>query len=483
MYKGTIDCSGSPLYPAANAGHIYLVSVAGKIGGGSGLNVTASDMLICKSDSTPSGTQAAVGAYWDVVQGNIDLSNITITGGTINGVTIGGTSAGVITGTTINGTTFDTNNTTQGVTLNGTTLAADGTATNISITITPKGTTGYVVMSKVDIGGGAIDGVVIGGDDAGAGTFTSVTTDTISERNTGVGVTIDGVTLKDGGALDITGGSNTFNLTNGSSSLDVAASSAVDINANLTVGGATTIGAGGFTVEAAGATVNQDTTTDATPTFTGVLATTFDTNVAAAGVTLAGTTLAADGTDAAISITLTPKGTGSVIMSKVDIGGGEVDGTPIGANSASTGAFTTITGTTITASTSQVLNKGVPLNRIMKNNSGGALAAGDVVILDTTDNTGQSVTTTTTGDNPLVFGAVTTGGNDQADITICVSGYCGDVLKVDGTTNIAVGDPLSTFTTAKIAQKGSYGSGGVFAIALEAYTTDDYSGVIKAWIL
>ena len=39
-------------------------------------------------------------------------------------------------------------------------------------------------------------------------------------------------------------------------------------------------------------------------------ATTFDTNVAAAGATLSGTTLAVDGTDANIDVTVTPKGTG-----------------------------------------------------------------------------------------------------------------------------------------------------------------------------
>jgi hypothetical protein len=49
-------------------------------------------------------------------------------------------------------------------------------------------------------------------------------------------------------------------------------------------------------------------------TVTTALATTFDTNVAAAGVTLAGTTLAADGTDADISINITPKGTGAVAL-------------------------------------------------------------------------------------------------------------------------------------------------------------------------
>ncbi len=45
----------------------------------------------------------------------------------------------------------------------------------------------------------------------------------------------------------------------------------------------------------------------------------FDTAVAAAGVTLSGTTLAADGTDANIPITVTPKGTGDLLVTVGDI--------------------------------------------------------------------------------------------------------------------------------------------------------------------
>lgn len=77
----------------------------------------------------------------------------------------------------------------------------------------------------------------------GAATATSltltgaVTADTISEKTSEAGVTIDGVKLKDGGALAITGGTNTFNVTNGTSSLDVAAGCAVDINGNITTSG------------------------------------------------------------------------------------------------------------------------------------------------------------------------------------------------------------------------------------------------------
>jgi len=50
-------------------------------------------------------------------------------------------------------------------------------------------------------------------------------------------------------------------------------------------------------------------------------------------------------TDTNGNINLTPNGTGSVVVSKADINGGTVDGTSIGASSASTGAFTTVSAT------------------------------------------------------------------------------------------------------------------------------------------
>jgi hypothetical protein len=74
QFKNTIDCSGNPNYPAANAGHFYIVSVAGKIGGASGLTVDAGDALICKTDGTAAGTHAAVGAQWTSLQFNMVLA-------------------------------------------------------------------------------------------------------------------------------------------------------------------------------------------------------------------------------------------------------------------------------------------------------------------------------------------------------------------------------------------------------------------------
>jgi len=72
LYKGALDCSTNPNYPAADAGHMYKVSVAGKIGGASGEDVEIGDAVICFVDSSASGDQATVGANWNVFQSNID---------------------------------------------------------------------------------------------------------------------------------------------------------------------------------------------------------------------------------------------------------------------------------------------------------------------------------------------------------------------------------------------------------------------------
>lgn len=78
--EGDLDCSTSPNYPAADAGHSYLVTVAGKIGGASGPNVEVGDLIICKTDSTAAGTHAAVGANWFIIQRNLEAASTTVAG-------------------------------------------------------------------------------------------------------------------------------------------------------------------------------------------------------------------------------------------------------------------------------------------------------------------------------------------------------------------------------------------------------------------
>lgn len=195
-------------------------------------------------------------------------------------------------------------------------------------------------------------------DELTVGTLnTTITaTDTISEATTGAGVTIDGVKLKDGGALVITGGSNTFNVKNGTAELDIAAGASVNIDKSLTVNGSygtvlasegqqntltlnesLTLGdgySGTLTFSAASKTltventsaINQDVTSDGNPTFGNLTITSMAGNWTNAGRTVA------DGG----------------IFTTIDINGGTVDGASVGAASPSTGSFTTLTATTTT---------------------------------------------------------------------------------------------------------------------------------------
>lgn len=72
VFKGVIDASANPNYPAANRGDTYKISVAGKIGGASGPNVEVGDLIIATADGLASNTHALVGASWTITQTNID---------------------------------------------------------------------------------------------------------------------------------------------------------------------------------------------------------------------------------------------------------------------------------------------------------------------------------------------------------------------------------------------------------------------------
>jgi hypothetical protein len=68
--KGPLDCSTDPNYPAALNGDYYRCSVAGKVGGASGVVVEVADLIMCVADNA-GGTQASVGTSWIVGQANI----------------------------------------------------------------------------------------------------------------------------------------------------------------------------------------------------------------------------------------------------------------------------------------------------------------------------------------------------------------------------------------------------------------------------
>ncbi len=140
-----------------------------------------------------------------------------------------------------------------------------------------------------------------------------------------------------------------------------------------------------------------------------VNASTFDTDVIAAKVTLSGTTLAAAGTNTNVDINLTPKGTGEVNITKVNIDAGAIDGTAIGANSASTGAFTSVTSTGTATAT-----KLVPTGNVTAGN-GMFLPATNTLGFSTDGNERVRITATdlsvgTVSPFPASYGTVTVNG-------------------------------------------------------------------------
>lgn len=145
VFKGSLDCSSNPNYPAADAGHVYRVSVAGKIGGGSGTNVEIGDLLICLVDGAPAGTQATVGSNWVIEQSNID------------GAVVGPASSGSGNIPTFNGT--------GGKTLqdSGKAPSTDGTLASASDAKVP---TEKAVKSYVDSGLAAKQDAATGATDA-----------------------------------------------------------------------------------------------------------------------------------------------------------------------------------------------------------------------------------------------------------------------------------------------------------------------------
>ena len=117
----------------------------------------------------------------------------------------------------------------------------------------------------------------------------------------------------------------------------------------------------------------------------------------------------------------------------------------------------------------------------MINDSGAAVARGDLVMLDTAK--GRNYFTTSTGgnDNKIIGMAAEAIANGAKGL-IQIYGPT-KYLKVNGTADIAAGDFISSYTEAGIGQKGTIGSGNCIALATEAYTTNDSSGVIDAFLL
>ncbi len=140
-YVGSTDCSANPNYPPATKGDLYIVSVAGKIGGASGIAVAVGDEFVANADNA-GGTQAGVGASWIVLAiGNdglliaannlSDIANGTTALSNLAGAAASG-SGGVVRATSPTLVTPLLGTPTSGVLTNCTGTAAGLTAGNVT---------------------------------------------------------------------------------------------------------------------------------------------------------------------------------------------------------------------------------------------------------------------------------------------------------------------------------------------------------------
>jgi cytoskeletal protein CcmA (bactofilin family) len=132
------------------------------------------DSALSVSSSTDGQLDIAADTELEIVAPTVDIDASTTV--TIDTATLAITGATDITGD------LDVDN----ININGNTIISTDTDGNIALT--PNGT-GEVDISKVDIDSGAIDGTVIGGSSAEAGTFTSLTSNTDLTLASGATVT------------------------------------------------------------------------------------------------------------------------------------------------------------------------------------------------------------------------------------------------------------------------------------------------------
>lgn len=184
-FKGSQDCSANPNYPSASKGDVYIVSVAGKIGGASGSTVEAGDLFTATADNA-GGSQASVGTSWVVTQANVVLGTgvatamaiaVGSTGAIVtNGGALGTPSSGILTNAT--GYTIE-NLTGSTMTFTGAS-AMTGGAGNMTIT-SGTGNSRTLILRTTTSGGTATTALTL---DAAQGATVAGTT-AITGANTG----------------------------------------------------------------------------------------------------------------------------------------------------------------------------------------------------------------------------------------------------------------------------------------------------------
>jgi len=190
-------------------------------------------------------------------------------------------------------------------------LTVAGNATLGTLTISgPGGPTGNLVTGFITDVGGNVVPTILGVVDLAGGNNITVSGSVLNTATFHLtGTTDHAVQLGNatGSLTSLAAGTTAYVLTSNGADSDPSWQASVN---SVT---------GGTNISTSGTAADPVVDLDATITLTTVNATTFDTNIAAARVTLAGSSLLADGTDADIDINITSKGIGHVVIDDLQL--------------------------------------------------------------------------------------------------------------------------------------------------------------------
>jgi len=175
-------------------------------------------------------------------------------------------------------------------------------------------------------------------------------------------------------------------------------------------------------------------------------------------------------------LNLTPNGTGAVTIAKADINGGAIDGTPIGASSASTGAFSTLSASSTANLGSTVTISGGNIDGVIGANTPAAIT-GTVITANT--NFAGDITGNVTGN---VTGNLT--GNVTGNVTGDVTGdVTGNITASSGTStfnNVTINGTLDMDSTTSQTITGLATPSGSTDAATKGYVDTEVSALVDS---
>ena len=182
-------------------------------------------------------------------------------------------------------------------------------------------------------------------------------------------------------------------------------------------------------------------------------------------------------------LNLTPNGTGSVVVAKVDINGGTIDGTPIGGASASTGAFSTLSASSTANLGSSVTVSGGNIDGVIGANTPAAIT-GTVITANT--NFAGNLTGNVTGTVDGVVGGTTPAAVTGTTITAntkFVGAIDGNVTATSGTStfnNVTINGTLDMDSTTSQTITGLATPSGSTDAATKGYVDTEVSGLVDS---